>query len=197
MSSGIVRKLIPEALIGLSACVGVSLGLTDPMQRRLDELRAAESQARSAAAQLDRDRLRRELLERLSRVEAVARRSANAQDETTLFAALTLAADQAGVELRQLQGRDVGAASTRVGGRTLGYTISGSAPYHGAVQLLASLASPTSFTMIESVEIRPAGDTAHPIVDLTINTRHDWFDADPARRAIAHALDLLEAEATP
>lgn len=214
------RSLFAEATIGLAIVTGAYMTLVDPVKTRLAEARAATGDAARLRARAlveggGIDQARSALLRAKERAQALDEAGQSARDELVAFEQLVGHATAAGAEVTQIQRRTAaqrapgatmlspttpaasGAASVpATGDVSVGFTMSVTGRYEQIVSLVDALSHELETTVVESVALTPAGDTADPRVSARIDTLHIAYDAGRTRVLIEQALArLAEAEA--
>jgi hypothetical protein len=209
------RGLVSEAVIGVSLAAGIYLIGVEPVERAAATERTERDRTFVERSSFDAAQERRALAEMRGRAERIRQASSASADELASLARLNGAAAQAGVAVVSIEQRDApraadasAPAGPSVAGpvsvdasavppppppseRRAGFVVSVRGTYADVASFLRVLETGAGLARIESGRLTPAGDTANPLVELTMETTHLWFDTAPALRAIADAESAL------
>lgn len=211
MNLGAHRTLIAIGVIGVSLCLGLSLGLIQPVRSSIAEMRGQIDAERRAIAE---DESRRDTLPamkmRLSRVQAdlnaIKERSAIASSERDLYSAISTLAAKHNITLDHLTperprevaapkapasvpGFQPGAAVTPAKDVSVSYGMSVVATYPALIAFLADLEQNVGYAVVRAVRIDPTPVENTKTLNASIQVEFYAFDADvkvpdaPARAA--------------
>lgn len=106
MNSGTMRKLATEGGMGLAMCVGLLLGVVEPIERRTQALReaAASVERQDSASQAESpEAARRALANAMAEAAEIEHTSVPARSQSELLAAVLRLADEQGVRVEQIE----------------------------------------------------------------------------------------------
>lgn len=204
-------KVVAEFAVALLACGAIHYFFIAPAAGRAASIRhqadTIASQSSNGPA-LTADQLTAMTDRARESARQIAERSSLARDETRLFTSVMSLADSAGVRVDQLQPLEPGPGERNPGaanptptppapdtptdrplGPAAGYTITLSAPFANVVEFMQRMRTDLGFTVIRSVRIAPAGDSAEAGVRAVLTTEHYAFDVSKLERFAAASPD--------
>ncbi len=207
MKNEAYRRLISEGAIGLSLVAGAYFFAVEPLQRSVAEARLGRDTYFLSSSDIDPVRQSAEVASLRQRVERVSRIASMTSDELAVMGRLNQAAEALGVQVQNIEKKALPAISPLADSSApqpspalpiatpkesrFGFSISATGTYAQMVSFLNTIQNDLGFTNIESMRVSPAGDTADQRVSMTIETSHWWFDATPAKAALAAGTQAL------
>lgn len=189
------RRLVSELVIGLAACAGLYMMLVDPVDHELAQVRVAPVSAAMAGATSGVDPIMAR--KTLSDAGAFARRfiaraSASA-NEASLFSAVVVEAERAGVRLDSMQPGTARARSARPrppadvapgspppppppDDRVRAYTMNVTGTYDALCRFIAGVQAAEGFTIVRAGSVQPIYSPGSRDVQATIHTEHVAMD---------------------
>ncbi|MBL8757955.1 MAG: hypothetical protein JNK35_05945 [Phycisphaerae bacterium] len=189
------RGLYAEAIIALALCAGLSLGIVEPLERRLHEAEARLEALRSREAEAARGIDAREASAAIQTARdfaaRVAQASALAVDEGSLMERVSALAGGAGVRLdemqpaRSVETRGGGAKPLPAGEHRAAYSFRLVGGYRETAALLAALTRDAGFAVVRSVRLTPILEPGSRDLQVTIESEHFAFPGATAGAATA------------
>ncbi len=212
MNSVGTRRLAAEGGIGLALCVGLLLGVVEPVERRTQAVReaaAAAEQCDATSQGESPEAARRVLAEALAAADEVDRMSKPARSQSELLAAVLRLADEQSVRVEQIEptlvvGRAVpvaaaapgaapGSGAAASGGAVpavpakpdmvLGCSLSAQGDYASLVAFVDQLERSAGFARVRTLRFAAPGDSAGRTVMASVLSEHVAFDVLPVRAA--------------
>ena len=192
-----IRQVISEGVIALAACAGAYFLLVDPVQCRVDDLRAqaAQSSAASAGETLPAAQAAAELARVTGALATMEARSSPVNDEAGLFAALAQSAQSAGLVVESVQpvpvtlqaprGATEPGAPAPAADKARGFIVSVGGGYGGVAQFVRGLPRGPGYGAVRSVRLAPDFVPGSLNVRANIQVEYVALDLAAARTALS------------
>lgn len=192
-----IRQVLSEGVIALAASAGAYFLLVDPVQCRVDDLRAqaAQSSVASAGETLPAAQAAAELARVTGALASMEARSAPVNDEAGLFAALSQSAQAAGLVVESVQPVPVTLQAPRAGtepgapvpaaDKARGFVVSVGGGYGGVAQFVRGLPRGPGYSAVRSVRLAPDFVPGSLNVRANIQVEYVALDLAAARTALS------------